>query len=77
MIDQPWRYRDFRSGNLRHNAVRAPRHLHHMYGTGGVHGVATADRGVAGHALNSPEREGERGLDITARGKLDLNNGVD
>ena len=48
-----------------------------MYGTGGVHGVATSDRGVAGHALNSPERQGERGLDISTGGKLDLKHGVD
>ena len=70
LIDQPWRYRDFRSGSLRYHAVRAPRDMYHMHGTGGVHGVATFDRGVAGHAFHSPEREGKRGLDIATRRKV-------
>lgn len=77
LTDQPWRYRDFRSGHLRYHAVRAPRDLHDMHGTGGVHGVAAFDGRVAGHALHSPEREGKRAREIPTRGELDQKNGVD
>ena len=59
-LGQPWRYRHFRAGDLRYHAVRAPRYLHDMHGTGGVHGVSAFDRGVAGHALHSPKREGKQ-----------------
>lgn len=58
--EQPWRRGLSGSSGVRHDAVRPTRHLHHRYGTGGIHGLASFNGGVTGHANDTSEREGKQ-----------------